>query len=73
MHPQGHPSQSGEDTMAMQGGGVGTDGTARDAERWIASEVEPFILALRSTLLQEQPADIPSFVSTFANNWRERR
>lgn len=39
-------------------------------DRWVSSEVDPFLSAVRRGLLRDRPADISAYVSKFCNGWR---
>lgn len=39
------------------------------ANEWVASEVDPFLSAMREAILRERPVDVPAFASNFATRW----
>lgn len=51
------------------GGGGGADGV----EPWVASQVDPFMSALRLALLRDRPKDVPAYASMFSANWKGTR
>ena len=50
-----------------------TTGCDVSVDRWVASEVDPFLSAVRQGLLRDRPADIPTYVSKICNGWRGGR
>lgn len=47
-----------------------TGGKASEVDRWVYSEVDPFLSAVRRGLLRDRPVDISAYVSNFCSDWR---
>ncbi len=43
------------------------------ADPWVVSEVDPFLTALRQTLLRDRPADVPAAASAFSADWQRNK
>lgn len=56
--------RSGGATSTATSGGVVAGGA--DVEPWVASQVDPFMSALRQALLRDRPGDVSAYASAFA-------